>query len=299
MRRFTWEEMQKYWESHNSQRATLDFDRDPDGLDNVLRSGEPLWLNEYYARHQRAVYEELLSLVPPARRGARALDVGCGAGRWCTLLAQRGYETSGIDLQPELIDSNRRRYPKICFFRASVQEFAPEKCFDLVSSVTVIQHNPFLEQEAIVRKLRAVTKPGGYTLILENIRDQDPHVFANSVRKWQSMFEGAGFEAVALKPYDYNLLSRSYLSIRRRLVSSSRRLLSKGVSKGATEYSPESFMAKRTGGQRGLALRYSLRLLDSGAKRLVFGLDSILEPTLVRSNFALPSVHCGFLFRAK
>src|SRR5919199_192370 len=173
--RFNYEEMKRYWAVHSFRRATLDFDRDPEGLDIVCHTGAPLWLNRYYARYQKMVYEKLFSLLPFPRLGARALDVGCGTGRWCRFLAERGYRVTGIDWQQELIESNRARCPEIQYLRTSIQEFAPEEPFDLVSSVTVLQHIPFSEQEAAIHKLRELTKDGGHALVLENTREQAVH----------------------------------------------------------------------------------------------------------------------------
>jgi len=45
------------------------------------------------------------------------------------------------------VDLNRARHPEIEFECVSVQEFEPEEPFDLISSVTVLQHNPFPEQD--------------------------------------------------------------------------------------------------------------------------------------------------------
>jgi 2-polyprenyl-3-methyl-5-hydroxy-6-metoxy-1,4-benzoquinol methylase len=293
MKRFTWQETRQYWKLHNSRRATLDLNRDPDALDNVLHTGAPLWLNEYYARHQIMVYRRLFSLLPPARPGAKALDVGCGAGRWCRFLAEHGYQTVGIDLQRELIDLNHQRYPEVQFFCTSVQEFAPKEAFDLISSVTVIQHNPFSEQEAIIRKLRAMTNPGGHALILENVRDQGHHVFANSVRKWESKFKQAGFDLIALRRYDYNFLTRLYTASARKLLSVARGLRSKD----APEHTPHPFGPNSA--QKASSLRGQLRFFNFGIRRLTIGVDGILEPLLIHTNYSLPTVHCGFLFRAK
>jgi len=288
MKRFNWQEMRRYWESHNSQRAILELDRDPDGLDNVLHHGAPLWLNKYYARHQKQVYKNLFALLPPARLDSRALDVGCGAGRWCKFLSERGYKVTGIDLQPELVDLNREMNPEIGFECVSVQEFEPEEPFDLISSVTVLQHNPFPEQDAIIHKLRAMTQPGGYVLALENVRDQASHVFANSVSGWQARFRNAGFEAMAIQRYDYNFLNHLYEALRRPAASALIPL------KATAEIAPEEYLTKTPSGRKTALLRH----LDTGARRVAVTVDSVLEPMLVRSNLKLPTVHCGFLFKA-
>jgi SAM-dependent methyltransferase len=288
MKRFNWEEMRRYWESHNSRRATLDLDREPAGLGNALHAVAPLWLNEYYARHQKTTYENLFALLPPPHLGSRALDIGCGSGRWCKFLSEQGYKVTGIDLQPELVDQNRARHPEIEFECVSVQEFEPEEPFDLISSVTVLQHNPFPEQDAMIRKLRAMTQPGGYVLALENVRDQASHVFSNSVSGWQARFRNAGFESMAIQRYDYNLLNRLYGALRRRAASALK------PSKATAEIAPEEYLTRTPSGPK-IAL---LRHLDTGARRMAVAIDGVPEPLLIRSNLTLPTVHCGFLFMA-
>jgi len=284
VRRFDWDEMRRYWETHSARWADLDLDLDPDALTNVCHPGAPLWLNRYYARGQRRVFESLLALVPPPVEGAAALDVGCGAARWSALLNNRGYAVTGIDLQPDLIERNRARFPTITFERAAAQDFDTSTRFSLVNTITVIQHVPFAEQDAVIARMRALCAPNAYAIALENVRDQDPHVFANSVRGWRSRFEHAGFSLVTLQRYDYSPFLR--------LVAMLRRAANRGLRREpVADASPESLVA--SGG-----MRDTLSAASDAAKRAAVALDSLLEPLLIAQNVPLPTVHCGFLFRA-
>lgn len=278
--------MRRYWETHSARWADLDLDADPDGLTNVCHPGAPLWLNRYYARGQRRVFDALMSLVPEPTPGARALDIGCGAGRWSALLHDRGYATTGIDLQPELLERNRARYPEITFERAAAQDFQTEHRFDVISTVTVIQHVPAADQDAVVARMRALCAPGAYVIALENVRDQDPHVFANSIRGWRTLFESAGFALVTMQRYDYSPCLRFVDMLRRMIFAVLRRR-----STGGRDVSPESLVS--AGGARGMRNRTSHLV-----KRLAVKVDSKIEPVLIAQNAPLPTVHCGFLFRA-
>jgi len=100
-------------------------DQDPDGLNNVCQSGAPLQVNRYYARSQRRIYGALLAACLPAQHGSRALDVGCGAGRWSRLMATSGFEVTGIDLQEDVLRQNRARYPHVRFERSSIKSSDP------------------------------------------------------------------------------------------------------------------------------------------------------------------------------
>jgi len=125
-------------------------------------------------------------------------------------------------------------------------------------------------------------------LALENVGDQAPHVFANSVRGWQARFRNAGFESVAIQRYDYNFLNRLYVTLGLRANSARK------PSKAIAESAPEEYMT-RTPGARKTAL---LRHLDAGARRVAVAVDGVPEPLLIRSKLPLPTLHWGFLFKA-
>ena len=169
----------------------------------MCQPGLPLWLNRYYARFQRLVYRDLLSSQVSDRRG-RALDIGCGAGRWSRLLADEGYDTVGIDLQRELIEANRRRYRDIEFHTASAQDFVTVEPFDLISTVTVIQHVPFEQQRPVVERLRAHTRDGGHVLALENCPTKAPCFLAVDRRLARAVRTGWLHARRETKRYDYN-----------------------------------------------------------------------------------------------
>src|ERR1022692_4233185 len=106
MERLNWNEVRTYWQDQRTRVGTIDDTEDHDALGNVCHAGAPIWFNQYYARYQKRVFETLVDQCPRAP-DASALDVGCGSGRWCRLLAERGYVVRGIDLQEPLIERNR------------------------------------------------------------------------------------------------------------------------------------------------------------------------------------------------
>jgi SAM-dependent methyltransferase len=293
-KRFNWDETRRYWESHTIARARVDPASDPDALDNVLHPGEPLWLNEYYARAQRAVFCRLLALVPAPQPGARALDVGCGAGRWSHLLGERGYAVTGIDLQKSLVAANRARMPAMRFEHTSLQEFAEgpdvEGAYSLVTSVTVIQHNPFEEQERMVRAIAHTLRDDGHVVILENLLVQSPHVFSRSVEGWQTLFFGAGLCCVAVRRYDYSPFSRAGAAVMHRLrwlSHRSRRLEEQAAAE------PESYLTREpVRGSTGTRLRAMRREI----RRACVALDDLSERCLMPLNLPRGAVHAGLLF---
>jgi SAM-dependent methyltransferase len=295
--RFSWSQAKQYWESQRVRAGSLDEANDPDALGNVCHAGAPLWLNQYYARYQRQVYEHLLASCEPVATGARALDVGCGAGRWCRLLGARGYAVTGIDLQESLIERNRRRYPEMSFLCLPVQDFQPEAPFDLVTSVTVIQHIPFDEQLRAIAKISSLVRTGGHALLLENVHDQGAHVFARSIDGWKRCFEDTGFETVAIERYDYSPTIRASGFLVAEGASLARRL---GVlKKNEGPEVPHGEAATIDAGPPSIAerLRQVGRSAGWMARRLAVAIDDRIEPALIRQKISVSTVHCGFLFR--
>ncbi len=98
---------------------------------------------------------------------ANALDVGCGEGRFCRMLRDRGIATTGIDPTLALLRRARERDPGGDYRegRAEALEFA-DASFDLVVSYLTLIDIPDIRQ-AIPQMVR-VLKPGG-TLLIANI----------------------------------------------------------------------------------------------------------------------------------
>ncbi len=297
MKRFNWAEMQEYWRLHSHQWSAIDFEQDPDGLANVVMPGAPLWLNRHFDRLHKLVYEKLFSEVPAPRPGARALDLGCGAGRWSRFLSEHGYRTTGIDLQPDLIEMNRKRFPGIEFHQVAIQDFSAPEPFDLISTVTVIQHVPFEEHDRIIAKISALLRPGGYALVLENILDQFPNVFSHRLAEWQAKFEQAGLRCLRTSRFNYDLFIRLHRWMAGKTVSALRPGRDASEQAREAELTPEKFVNLSVPAEAQSGKKSALHTLNHGAQRLAVLLDALVEPVLIRLNPGLTAAHCGFLFR--
>lgn len=96
-----------------------------------------------------------------------ALDVGCGEGRFCRMLRERGLKTVGIDPTEELIQRARSRDPGGDYRtgRAEALDF-PDGSFDLVISyLTLIDIADF---KAAIAEMARVLAPMG-TLLIANL----------------------------------------------------------------------------------------------------------------------------------
>ncbi len=98
---------------------------------------------------------------------ATALDVGCGEGRFCRMLWERGIATIGIDPTAALLERARARDPDgdYRFGRAEALEFA-DASFDLVVSYLTPIDIPDID--AAIPEMARVMKPGG-TLLVANL----------------------------------------------------------------------------------------------------------------------------------
>jgi SAM-dependent methyltransferase len=116
---------------------------------------------------RRHVLDPVLLGRLEGRRFERALDVGCGEGRFCRLLRERGIAPVGIDPTPELLEEARRRDPAGDYRlgRAETLEFPP-KSFDLVVSYLTLIDIP--DYRAGIAEMARVLKPGG-TLLVANL----------------------------------------------------------------------------------------------------------------------------------
>jgi len=178
--------LQPYWERVSRHAAT-------DPLGAVCHPGAPAFLNRFFARFQERAVARCLGGLP--LRGARALDVGCGFGRWTRWLAARGADPIGVDLTPGLLDAARRLSPGLEFRRMSATALElPDASFDLVVCVTVLQHLRPDEQEAGVAELCRVVRPGGrvFALDLIDLHDAGRVVHPRPPEGWIAAYERRG-----------------------------------------------------------------------------------------------------------
>jgi len=111
-----------------------------------------------------------------ARPFARALDVGCGEGRFCRMLGSRGVDTIGIDPTEGMLAEARLRDPAGDYRHARAEALPfPDQSFDLVVSyLTLID---ITDYRAALKEMARVLMPGGSLLIanLNSFISSNPH----------------------------------------------------------------------------------------------------------------------------
>ncbi|MBI5077488.1 class I SAM-dependent methyltransferase [Candidatus Falkowbacteria bacterium] len=106
--------------------------------------------------------------------GARVLDLGCGNGRLIALF-KNNVETEyysvrpdylGVDSSGELIKRARANYPDEKFeVMDALNLNLPEKSFDIVLSVSVLNHFAKENHQRFIENVKKVLKPGGCLLM--------------------------------------------------------------------------------------------------------------------------------------
>jgi 2-polyprenyl-3-methyl-5-hydroxy-6-metoxy-1,4-benzoquinol methylase len=111
----------------------------------------------------QAQFEKLAEFSGRRLTAGRMLDVGCGSGTSVRAAVDLGWNATGIDIDPELVELGRRQL-EVDLRCCSIMEIEePDDSFDFVRLRDVIEHlpNPF----AALLRLRELLRPGGMLLI--------------------------------------------------------------------------------------------------------------------------------------
>ena len=132
------------------------------------------------------------------RRGIRpkeSMDLGCGTGVLCEILAQAGIRAAGMDFSSGMIEIARQGNPEISYQVADMITFRPDQQFDLVTCTgDALNH---IRQLSDIRKIfqnvSHYTRSGGYFIfdILNEheVSTSEPFEmdFSETVRVWFQM----------------------------------------------------------------------------------------------------------------
>lgn len=157
---------QAYWEAFAAARRT---DDDAQTAALALHGSEPL----YDAYRDRAERLAVYALLPRIEPHWRALDLGCGPGRWTVPLAKSCAAVVAVDFSEQMLTHARDRAHaagvagKISFMRADLQMLDCAQLggpFDLVFAAGVLQFFSLEALQTLMPKLAACVSPGGLLL---------------------------------------------------------------------------------------------------------------------------------------
>jgi len=139
-------------------------------MDNGWQDSAAAWVADQGERGdfgRRYVLDPVMVPRALACRASRALDVGCGEGRVCRLLAAGGVDTVGLDPTPALLAVAQARDPRGRYVEGTAERlpFTAGR-FDLVVSYLSLIDIP--DVAAAIPEMARVLAPGG-TLLIANL----------------------------------------------------------------------------------------------------------------------------------
>jgi ubiquinone/menaquinone biosynthesis C-methylase UbiE len=152
--------------------------------------------------------------------GIKALDIGCGCGRWVRRMNKTGMKAHGIDISIAAIN----RIPSVerKLLGVGSAAFLPfrDDTFTLVSDVTVIHHLPYDTQEIIGKEISRVLSDGGCWLLLEHLAPDGKSskdvswqgVYPRSFEEWKRFMTSNRMKIIAARRLHYTPLTRSILN---------------------------------------------------------------------------------------
>jgi malonyl-CoA O-methyltransferase len=141
--------------------------------------GYDIWAPTYDAEHNPliAVEERITVDLIGDVEGLRVLDVGCGTGRYCELLAKREARVVGIDPSKKMLERAKAKITRDCKFdlllgKIEDAEF-PDNHFDIVGSALTVDH--VVDLEPVIRKISRILKNKGRLIV----SDMHPYWFVS------------------------------------------------------------------------------------------------------------------------
>jgi 2-polyprenyl-3-methyl-5-hydroxy-6-metoxy-1,4-benzoquinol methylase len=111
-----------------------------------------------YAPEIQPFHVDLVGRIKP---GMSILEVGCGSAHLCPHVERAGGSYTGIDHSHELLEGNRKRFPRARFF--SIDTTLSEQ-FDLVTSLYTIEH--VVDPPAYLETMWSYCKPAGFLAVI-------------------------------------------------------------------------------------------------------------------------------------
>jgi ubiquinone/menaquinone biosynthesis C-methylase UbiE len=174
---------------------------DGTGLQEEWRQLAPAWIREMREgvnAARRGLLDRPMMEACGNVRGLTVLDCGCGEGRFCRTLLDRGaWQVVGVDLCPPMITAAARLASgKDDYLLADVQDmsFFRESAFDLV--VSYLNQCDLRDFEANSREVFRVLKPGGRFVVAH------VHPMRSAVGGWLRAEDGAKLHVILDRYFD-------------------------------------------------------------------------------------------------
>ena len=146
---------------------------------------------EFLANWDPNFYGKYADTLKPDRPGAKALDVGCGAGQVVARLTEAGCEAYGVDVSEPSIARAKKFCARCVVYDGKRLPF-DDNLFDSAGALNVLEHVD--EPEAFIQEIVRVVAPGGKVVISSpnfmravGFRDYHPKMrgLGNKWRNWR------------------------------------------------------------------------------------------------------------------
>jgi SAM-dependent methyltransferase len=130
------------------------------------------------------------------------LDIGCGTGDVVAVLRSKGYSVVGIDVSNAVARDTARRFagdPQVSIRPSSLAEVSG--AFDLITSVTVMQHVPDAELLEALRRLHAPTLVALEIAPVDRFGESGQGVIERTASEWRALFLRAGWSVSAERTF--------------------------------------------------------------------------------------------------
>ena len=106
--------------------------------------------------------------------GKKVLDVGCGIGRECKYVGEKGFYITGIDFSKEIIEEAKKIYPSGKFEVKDLTKMNyPEKSFDGLIFINTLFHIPESKLEETFEGCSRVMEKNGKMLLIFQEGDKE------------------------------------------------------------------------------------------------------------------------------
>ena len=99
--------------------------------------------------------------------GKKILDVGCGNGKDCKYILEKGFNINGIDLSIGMLNIAKEKVPNCNFEIMDITEITyPDDSYDGIISNCSLFHIPVEELPKTLKSFKRVLKPDGKLLLI-------------------------------------------------------------------------------------------------------------------------------------
>ena len=93
--------------------------------------------------------------------GATIIDIGCGSGRDARVFSERGYNVTGIDFSPSMIEIAKSNAPKAAFYVMDMLSMSLDNSFDSAWANASLLHIPKIHFHNVLSKIYHILNPDG------------------------------------------------------------------------------------------------------------------------------------------